>query len=439
MVRKFLVAVTAAATALLGLVIAEGSASATPSPIPLLLPQGIAFSFLGHSCGGISEQTVTDGFDPTSGYPAGQVHLQTSCGGSGRGGGYHTTTYTAWVAVTWDLTGTVATTASSTGPTSIDPTFTAFDANGNEVYNALIAGSPATCTAFVPGCSFSADLLLANGFVPAPRLTSTSVSTGPAAGGTSVTISGTGFTGATAVDFGATPAASFVVNGDTSITAVSPPAPAGTVDVTVVSAGGPSPASPVDQFTFVEAPVVTGVSPDHGSVYGGTTVTISGRYFTDASSVSFGGTSTAFTVDSDSSITATVPAGENPDTVAVTVASVGGTSARSSADQFTYDPPSGCGTGCPAIGFSSASSATATAGVPFSFAVTTDGGTVTKLKRVGKLPKGLHFHSNGNGTGTISGTPKSTAVGTYTPRILATFGSGTTKQVVTQVFVLTVD
>ena len=45
------------------------------------------------------------GFDTTSGYPTGDVHLQTRCGGSGRGGGYHTTTYTAWAGATWDFGG----------------------------------------------------------------------------------------------------------------------------------------------------------------------------------------------------------------------------------------------------------------------------------------------------------------------------------------------
>ena len=46
----------------------------------------------------------------------------------------------------------------------------------------------------------------------APVVTSISPTSGPAAGGTTVTITGSGFTGATAVDFGTTPATSFTVN-----------------------------------------------------------------------------------------------------------------------------------------------------------------------------------------------------------------------------------
>jgi alpha-tubulin suppressor-like RCC1 family protein len=57
-----------------------------------------------------------------------------------------------------------------------------------------------------------------------PEALSVQPSYGPLAGGTSVTITGDNFDGATAVRFGATSATSFTVNSDTSITAVSPPA-----------------------------------------------------------------------------------------------------------------------------------------------------------------------------------------------------------------------
>ncbi len=58
--------------------------------------------------------------------------------------------------------------------------------------------------------------------VAAPTVTAVSPNTGPTAGGTGVTITGTGFTGATAVDFGANAATGVTVNSDTSITATSP-------------------------------------------------------------------------------------------------------------------------------------------------------------------------------------------------------------------------
>jgi hypothetical protein len=64
-----------------------------------------------------------------------------------------------------------------------------------------------------------------------------------------VTITGTGFTDATAAKFGSTTAKSFTVNSATSITAVSPKG-RGTVDVTVTTPAGTSPTGAADQFTY---------------------------------------------------------------------------------------------------------------------------------------------------------------------------------------------
>ena len=65
-----------------------------------------AFARLGHSCGGIKQQILGEGFD-ANGNVTGYVLALTRCGGSGKGGAYRTTTYSTWVAVTWDLNGVV--------------------------------------------------------------------------------------------------------------------------------------------------------------------------------------------------------------------------------------------------------------------------------------------------------------------------------------------
>ncbi|PDT74658.1 hypothetical protein CO675_24730 [Bradyrhizobium sp. C9] len=83
----------------------------------------------------------------------------------------------------------------------------------------------------------------------APTVTSISPTAGPTSGGTTVIITGTALTAATAVTFGATPAAGFTVNSSTQITATSP-AGTGTVDVTVTTAVGTSATSAADRFTF---------------------------------------------------------------------------------------------------------------------------------------------------------------------------------------------
>ena len=91
-------------------------------------------------------------------------------------------------------------------------------------------------------------------------------------------------------------------------------------------------------YSYLPSPAVTGVSPSAGLAAGGTSVTITGSYFTNATAIGFGTTpATSFTVDSDSQITASAPAGTG--IVDVTVASLGGTSTTSSSDEYTYEEP----------------------------------------------------------------------------------------------------
>jgi hypothetical protein len=92
----------------------------------------------------------------------------------------------------------------------------------------------------------------ADQFTYGPTVTKVEPNRGSPGGGTTVTLTGTGFAGASAVKFGTTNAASFTVNSATSITAVSPKVKGGggTVDVTVTTPAGTSPTSAADQFTF---------------------------------------------------------------------------------------------------------------------------------------------------------------------------------------------
>jgi hypothetical protein len=86
-------------------------------------------------------------------------------------------------------------------------------------------------------------------FGPDPTIEAMSPTRGPAAGGTTVTITGANLAGARAVTFGSTPAASFTVTSATTITAVSPPG-FGKVDVTVTTAYGTSAITPLDVFAY---------------------------------------------------------------------------------------------------------------------------------------------------------------------------------------------
>ncbi|HWE70730.1 MAG TPA: IPT/TIG domain-containing protein [Acidimicrobiales bacterium] len=109
-----------------------------------------------------------------------------------------------------------------------------------------------------------------NAVATPPTVTSVTPNTGPAAGGTTVTITGSGFTCVTGVKFGTTPAATFTVVNATTITATSPPGTPGTVDVTVTSCNGTSPTNTGDQFTFTAAGGGSGTVPGGSGASPGT-------------------------------------------------------------------------------------------------------------------------------------------------------------------------
>jgi hypothetical protein len=143
-------------------------------------------------------------------------------------------------------------------------------------------------------------------YPPPPEVTNNSPIIGPMSGGTTVTITGSYLTCATSVTFGTIPA-SFTIDSDTQITAVSP-AGNGTVDVTVTTPGGTSTTGPSDQFTYLPPPTVTSINPtSESSNKGGYNVIITGTGFSYATSVSFGTIPASFTIDSDTQITAVSP------------------------------------------------------------------------------------------------------------------------------------
>ena len=171
-------------------------------------------------------------------------------------------------------------------------------------------------------------------YVAAPTVTQLSPASGPVAGGTKVTISGTnlGTAGTATVKFG-TAAAAIVTDSGSQIV-VTAPAGSGAVSVTVTTPGGTATAA--SKFTYVAAPVATKISPTSGSAKGGTRVTITGTNLSGATAVYFGSTLAKVSSDSATSIVVTSPAGTG--TVDVTVVTAGGTSATSAADKFTYTP-----------------------------------------------------------------------------------------------------
>ena len=175
-------------------------------------------------------------------------------------------------------------------------------------------------------------------YIAAPTVTSVSPTAGPTGGGNTVTITGTNLSNASAVTFGATAATGWTVNSATQITATAPANSAGTYDIRVTTAGGTSAVSAADQYTYINAPTVTSVSPIAGPTGGGQTVVITGTGFAAApgtGAVKFGAANATYTINSNTQITATSPA-NSAGTYDVTVTTPGGTSATSAADQYTY-------------------------------------------------------------------------------------------------------
>jgi hypothetical protein len=163
----------------------------------------------------------------------------------------------------------------------------------------------------------------------APTITSFAPASGPV--GTSVTLTGTSFTGATAVSFNGTSSSSFSVTSPTSIVAAVP-AGASTGPIGVTTPGGTATSASSFSVTVVaQAPTVTSFSPASGTV--GTSVTISGTSLAGATSVKFNGTAASFTVKSATSITAAVAAGASTGPISVTTA--GGTATSSSSFTVT--------------------------------------------------------------------------------------------------------
>lgn len=213
-------------------------------------------------------------------------------------------------------------------------------------------------------------------FTYGPAVTNISPNTGPPAGGTSVTVTGTGFTATSSVSFGGSAGIITSFNGSTTLI-VTAPAGTGAVDVSVtnpalVPSSETSPTSSADQYTYAMS--VTSLSPVSGLSTGGTTVDIKGQGFTGVTGVTFGGVpATNVTFLSDGEITAVSPAGAG--TVDVQVTTPAGTSARGTSDQFSY---------------TGASSALAGLGIQL------NGATPSPTL-------GCTYHANGNNTCSISG------------------------------------
>ena len=244
-------------------------------PTRLTLSQNTAFAILGYDCGGIKE-TISAGFD-TNGMPIGMVEMSTSCGGSGRDGGGHTTTHTASAVVSWDFSGNVV---SVTAGGTLGSPLTGGDGLGDVIYGAgasaylivPVPPAPAMVSAVQTGDQFDVSWTPNGGnptAVTSSTLTATLLnSTAPVL---TTTVAGSATSGVITMlqpqttyqitvanaTIGGTSQPSTPVNVTTSPATVAPSAPAGVA----ASWSNPDPSGPTDSLIAAWQAADPGNSP----------------------------------------------------------------------------------------------------------------------------------------------------------------------------------
>ena len=249
--------------------------------------QMATFRASGQGSGGNPAPTVTS-ILPTSGTTAGGTAVNIN--GTGFLAG-----------ATVSLGGTAATGVTVVNGTTITATTAAHAAGA---VNVVVTNTDAQSGTLSNGYTYTSPN-------PAPTVTSISPTSGTTAGGTAVSITGTGFLAGATVKLGGTSATGVTIVNSTTITATSAAHAAGAVSVVVTNTDAQS-GTLNNGYTYTSpnpAPTVTSISPTSGSTVGGTAVSITGTGFLAGATVKLGGTAaTDVTVVNSTTITATTPA-----------------------------------------------------------------------------------------------------------------------------------
>ncbi|MFL6116905.1 MAG: IPT/TIG domain-containing protein [Catenulispora sp.] len=181
----------------------------------------------------------------------------------------------------------------------------------------ITANTPTSVTAIAPAGAGVVDMRVTTSggtsnplsyfYVGAPFTASVSVSSGPTGGGNTVTISGTGLSTASSVNFGANSATPTVVSDSTISVVVPAGTAAGSVSLSVITTGGVAAGL---SYTYVDAPTVTTVTPSSGPATGGTAVTLTGSDLATTQSVTVGGVVAPFTVINSATVSLVTPPGD---------------------------------------------------------------------------------------------------------------------------------
>ncbi|WP_353227163.1 putative Ig domain-containing protein [Pseudomonas qingdaonensis] len=302
------------------------------------------------------------------------------------------------------LTGTTSLTFGGTPASS-------FTVNSSTSITAIApahAAGPVNVVATTPGGS--ATSVNAYTYLAVPTLNTVTPNSGPIGGGTSVTLTGTGLTGASSVTFDGVSATGWTINSPTQITATIPAGNAGVVNVSVTTAAGS--ASLTNAFTYIAPPVAGPVSASvgHNSSANPVTLSLSGGV---ASSVAISTSASHGTVTaSGTSVTYTPTVGfAGTDSFTYTATNSAGTSAPATVTVTVGSPtisiaPASLPGGTAGIAYSTTSLAASGGNAPYAFSLAS-----------GALPSGLTLASNG----TLSGTPTSSGNFSFTARATDAF------------------
>ncbi len=258
-------------------------------------------------------------------------------------------------------------------------------------------------------------------YIALPAFTSVAPNMGPVSGGTNVTITGSDFASGATVTFAGTAATNIVVVDSATITCTTSAHVSGTADIAITTAGGTGTGS--SAFVYLAAPTVVSVSPNVGTIAGGTAVTITGSAYVNGVTITFDGiTATGVVVVNTTTLTCITPS-HSAGPVAIVVATPGGSVMLAGGYYFADGPT-----------ISSTNNTAFNVEIAAMFLVTSTGVPSGAIALAGALPSGFNFVDNGDGTATISGTPAAGTAGVYNLTLTATNPGGSASQI----FVLTV-
>jgi hypothetical protein len=269
----------------------------------------------------------------------------------------------------------------------------------------------------------------------APAITSAASTTFVQGSDGTFTVTSTGNPTAALSESGTLPSGvSFVNNGNGTGTLSGTPAPGtgGTYPVTLTASNGVSPAANQSFTVTVDAPP-TITSSDSATftegAAGSFTVTTSGNPTASLSETGDlpGGVTFTDNGNGTGTLAGTPTVGSNG-TYPITIGASNGVSPNAN-QSFTLQVSS-----APAI--TSTASTTFVQGSDGTFTVTSTGNPTAALSESGTLPSGVSFVDNGDGTGTLSGTPAPGTGGTYPVTLTASNG---VSPAANESFTLTVD